>query len=131
MAEKKTAKKKKDGRAGRKMPKGTKGAPAGNQFWRMRSKHGRDKIFSSPEILWEAACEYFQWCDDNPWKKNEVCKTGLMAGLQVHSDTARPYTINGLCIFLDCSLETLLNYGRDENYNHKREPEENPENSCY
>jgi hypothetical protein len=42
------------------------GAPKGNQFWKLRSKHGRDTLFESPEKMWEAACEYFQWCDDNP-----------------------------------------------------------------
>ena len=42
-------------------------APKGNQFWMLRSKHGRDKLFATPEALWEAACEYFQWCDENPW----------------------------------------------------------------
>ena len=41
-------------------------APKGNEFWKLRSKHGRDKIFSDPNMLWEAACEYFQWCQDNP-----------------------------------------------------------------
>ena len=41
-------------------------APKGNQFWMLRSKHGRDKLFATPEALWEAACEYFQWCDENP-----------------------------------------------------------------
>lgn len=40
-------------------------APKGNQFWMLRSKHGRDKLFATPEALWEAACEYFQWCDEN------------------------------------------------------------------
>ena len=39
-------------------------APKGNQFWMLRSKHGRDKLFATPEALWEAACEYFQWCDE-------------------------------------------------------------------
>ena len=33
----------------------------------LRSKHGRDKLFATPELLWDAACEYFQWCDENPW----------------------------------------------------------------
>lgn len=42
-------------------------APKGNKFWMLRSKHGRDKLFATPELLWEAACEYFQWCDENPW----------------------------------------------------------------
>lgn len=36
------------------------GAPVGNQFWKLRSKHGRDAIFSTPDQLWEAACEYFE-----------------------------------------------------------------------
>ena len=38
----------------------------GNQFWRKRSKHGRDKIIKSPEQLAEAADEYFQECENNP-----------------------------------------------------------------
>jgi hypothetical protein len=40
--------------------------PVGNQFWNLRTKHGRDKIFATPDLMWEAACEYFQWCIDNP-----------------------------------------------------------------
>ena len=27
-------------------------APKGNQFWMLRSKHGRDKLFATPEALW-------------------------------------------------------------------------------
>lgn len=42
------------------------GAPKGNQYWKMRSKHGRDRIIDNPEILAEASDEYFQWCVDNP-----------------------------------------------------------------
>lgn len=41
-------------------------APAGNQFWRFRTKHGRDRIIQDADKLWEDACEYFQWCIDNP-----------------------------------------------------------------
>jgi hypothetical protein len=41
-------------------------APQGNEFWKQRSKHGRDKIFSSPEQLWSAACEYFEHVDNCP-----------------------------------------------------------------
>lgn len=28
---------------------------------------GEINSFPLPELLWEAACEYFQWCDENPW----------------------------------------------------------------
>ena len=42
------------------------GAPKGNQFWKQRSKHGRDRIIQDPQTLSDAADEYFQWCIDNP-----------------------------------------------------------------
>lgn len=75
-------------------------APEGNKFWQLRSKHGRDKLFSSPELLWEAACEYFEWCDQNPWtKKDWVGKDGM----EVTRDTQRPYTLTGLCLYLGCN----------------------------
>ena len=41
-------------------------APKGNSFWKQRTKHGRDKIFANADLMWEAACEYFQWVEDNP-----------------------------------------------------------------
>lgn len=73
-------------------------APVGNQFWKARSKHGKDKAFSTPKILWEAASEYFEWCDANPlmsyeWNGKEPIKCEL--------EKMRPYTLKGLCIFLD------------------------------
>jgi len=41
-------------------------APKGNQFWKLRGKHGRNKIITDPKALEENAYEYFQWCVDNP-----------------------------------------------------------------
>ena len=41
-------------------------APTGNQFWKARTKHGRNKLFADAETLWDACCEYFQWVEDNP-----------------------------------------------------------------
>lgn len=38
----------------------------GNQFWRLAPTIGRKRIFETPDILWEACCEYFKWCKDNP-----------------------------------------------------------------
>jgi hypothetical protein len=78
-------------------------APKKNQFWKLRSKHGRDKLFSSPELLWQEACKYFDWCDKNPWIKNDVVKGGEAAGTPLETPTARPYTLTGLCLFLRCN----------------------------
>ncbi len=77
-------------------------APIGNQFWKLRSKHGRDKLFKSPELLWEAACEYFTATDDRKWIKTEF--NGKDA-IECHVPTQTPYTISGLCLYLDCSRE--------------------------
>jgi len=93
-------------------------APKGNQFWMLRSKHGRDKLFATPEALWEAACEYFQWCDENPWttrkaiqrtmpvrrKKGKRTETvNEQQTQQEVSPTQRPYSLTGLCIYLGTS----------------------------
>lgn len=85
-------------------------APKGNQFWKLRSKHGRDKLFESPELLWQAACEYFQWCDENPWHKSEAIKSGDMAGTVMEVPTQRPYTLQGLCLYLDCNVKYFRDF---------------------
>lgn len=72
-------------------------APKGNEFWKLRSKHGRDKLFSSHDLLWKAACEYFAWCSVNPWIKIDY--KGKDAE-KVEIPTARPFTLYGLCLYL-------------------------------
>lgn len=91
-------------------------APEGNNFWTLRSKHGRDKEYETPEILWEEIARYFQWCDDNPWVKNEAVKSGDLAGQIISIPTARPYTIGGLCIYLGISQLTWKNYCKREDF---------------
>lgn len=97
-------------------------APTGNQFWKLRKKHGKDKKFNTAEVLWEAACEYFQWCDNNPFKKFEVVKGGALAGTLVKIPTARPYTLHGLCLYLGVNtkyfndLKDALKEKPDKNY---------------
>jgi hypothetical protein len=92
------------------------GAPKGNQFWKQRTKHGVDKLFSSPEVLYEEACKYFQWCDDNPWQKHEPVKAGPEFGNTVQAPIARPYTISGLCLFLKIDQATLYSYETSESH---------------
>ena len=90
-------------------------APKGNQFWKARSKHGRDKIFKTKEILWEAACEYFQWVQDNPlWEDRLVS----FKGESRHEPVARmrAMTHDGLCLFLDISLETWSKYRKTKDF---------------
>ncbi len=80
-------------------------APKENQFWKLRSRHGRDKIFASPELLWKTACEYFEWCDTHPLL--EVSIKGK-DNTEVAIPKLRPYTLRGLCLYIGCN-ESYIN----------------------
>lgn len=77
-------------------------APKGNKFWEARSKHGRNPIFGSPEQLWDACCEYFEWNEANPlWETKSYQYQGVPVQDQIPK--MRAMTIFGLCGFLDIS----------------------------
>lgn len=84
-------------------------APEGNQFWKLRSKHGRDKLFETPELLWEAACEYFEWCEANPLIEIDF-KTVDKVLEEIRLPKMRPFTIHGLCLYLDCGTSYFRNF---------------------
>lgn len=78
-------------------------APKNNAFWKNRSSHGREKLFTTSSLLKEAAEEYFAWCDKNPWYKKSAIKSGDKAGQLVDEPTARPYTITGFLLYVEAS----------------------------
>lgn len=87
----------------------------GNQFWKLRSKHGRDQLFASADLFREAAQQYFQWCDDNPFYESKpmVVSHGMNSGSSVEMveiPIKRPYTLHGLCIYLGCSTSYFRTY---------------------
>ncbi len=77
-------------------------APKGNQFWKLRNKHGRKKLFETPKLLWEAACEYFQWCEENPLKET---KAFAFQGVVTTEELPkmRAMTMSQLCFYLGCN----------------------------
>ena len=90
-------------------------APKHNQFFKNRSKHGRDLLFATPELLWEAACEYFNWCDAHPWYKVEAIKSGDMAGELMKVPTVRPYSLSGLAYYVGASESWWRNFKINKN----------------
>lgn len=77
----------------------------GNQFWKARAKHGRDRLFASAELLWEACCEYFEWVEANPLiEMRPFAYQGVV--IQEPVPKMRAMTIDGLCLFLDIEYET-------------------------
>jgi hypothetical protein len=77
-------------------------APIGNQFWKLRSKHGRNKLFETPQLLLEAAYEYFEWCHEHPWVKTET-NIGINKNYVKSIPTERPFTLSGLCLYCHAS----------------------------
>lgn len=91
------------------------GAPKGNRFWEVRSSHGRKPIFENPEDLWEAACEYFKWVEDNPLHEE---KAFHFQGRVIKEpiEKMRAMTIQGLCLFLDITRETYYAYKEKKDF---------------
>lgn len=90
--------------------------PQGNQLWQLRTKHGRDRIFETPEILWSAACEYFQWAVDNPLPEADY--RGKDATLVI-LNKLRAFSMHGLCIYLGINTKYFYQFqlnieGRDD-----------------
>jgi hypothetical protein len=90
-------------------------APKGNQFWKARSSHGRKPIFSSPDELWDACAEYFQWVEENPLMEDKLfCFQGNVTRDTVYK--MRAMTIDGLCLFLDIGTSTWDDYRNREDF---------------
>lgn len=85
-------------------------APKNNQFWKLRSKHGRDKIFSTPEAMLEAANEYFEHQSKQSWVKTDYKgKDNEM----VEIPTSSPFTLTGLCIYLGVNTKYFTEFEKD------------------
>lgn len=90
-------------------------APKGNQFWKARSSHGRKPIFASPDQLWTACEEYFQWVEEHPlWEAKAFSFQGDVTVAEIPK--MRAMTIGGLCLFLDIDESTWKEYGIREGF---------------
>jgi hypothetical protein len=84
-------------------------APQGNRFWEARTSHGPPARFTDPEVLWKACTEYFTWVEENPLWENKVAQ---FQGSPVDMPAAkmRAMTIGGLCLFLDITHKTWIEW---------------------
>lgn len=80
-------------------------------FWEVKTRVGRKKLFSSPEVLWEEAMKYFKWCVDNPLYSIDY--KGKDAE-EVWIPKMRAFTWQGLHMFL--GIETLRFYKKEPQY---------------
>jgi hypothetical protein len=90
-------------------------APAGNEFWKQRSSHGRKPIFASAEQLETACDEYFTWVEANPLYEAQAF--AYQGTVTVHElSKMRAMTLAGLCIFLDIDRATWADYAAREDF---------------
>lgn len=84
-------------------------APKGNKFWEKRTKHGRDKLFSDPAVLWEECVKYFEWVEKNPlWEAKPFAFQGKVTIKKVPK--MRAMTLAGLCVHLGIDRKTWASY---------------------
>lgn len=84
-----------------------RGFTKGNQWWRLRTKVGRKRLFATPEILREECYKYFEHTDARKWYKVDY-KGKDVERVEIPTDT--PYTLHGLCLFLNIDRQTWINY---------------------
>ncbi len=90
-------------------------APKGNQFWKQRSSHGRNPIFATPDDLWAACVEYFEWVEEHPL--HEAQAFAYQGTVKVeHMPKMRAMTLGALCLFLDISKRAWDEYAAREDF---------------
>lgn len=83
---------------------------------KMPSKGGRPRIFKSPESVWKAAVEYFEYQNQQVW--NKIDYKGTFAE-RVSIPTKAPFSIEGLCLFLGVHTKYWWDFKADIKKNDK------------
>jgi len=78
-----------------------------DDFWNVRAKAGRKKIFETPDELWNACVEYFEYNS-----KRSINKVDFRGGFakRVLIPTPSPMSIEGLCLFLGVNTKYLWDF---------------------
>ena len=92
-------------------------ATEGNDWWKQRSKHGRDKIIESPEVMLEGIYEYLESKGASFLEKPEAIKSGDMAGTQMNLKIKDYPTLAELAHFLGFkTIQSWYNYKQYEGF---------------
>ena len=84
----------------------------GNRLWEARSSAGPKPVFKTPEELWTACVEYFQWNADNPlYEAKAFAYEGAVT--VENMPKMRAMTIKALCLFLDIDEKSWRGWKAD------------------
>ncbi len=90
------------------------GAPKGNEYYLLRSKHGRDTEYT-PDSLLETANDYFNWCLDNPLLEQEIVKYRDHYE-KISVEKMRPFSIQGFCNYAEINRDTFYEYEKRDDF---------------
>ena len=85
------------------------------QLWEITKPFGRPPAFNNPAELWDAATKYFQWCIDNPLMEAKAFAFQGNSWIE-ELPKMRAMTIQGLCLHMNISQETLSNYEQRDDF---------------
>ena len=87
----------------------------GNKFWEARSSRGRKPIFETPESLWDACLEYFEWIRNNPLQTQKLFsfQGQVIEGIEYKMFAM---TLDTLLMFLDINILTWYDYAGKNAY---------------
>lgn len=89
-------------------------APKGNEYYLLRSKDGRDTIYT-PETLMNIANEYFNWCLDNPLKEQQLFH--YQGTITEHeANKMRAFSLEGFCNYAEIVINTFKNYEKEKDF---------------
>lgn len=69
----------------------------GNCLWKFVNPC-RPRIFPTPEAMWDKACEYFKYQQDNPWREQRVASNRGEPDI-IELDKPVPFTLEGFRLF--------------------------------
>lgn len=78
-------------------------APKGNDYWKIaveNGKIGKNKQYKPLELA-ERINKWIELTKNSVWKKEEFIKAGPQAGQKVFLETATPFLIQDLCLYLN------------------------------
>lgn len=82
-----------------------------------KARPGRQAIYQSADEILHAALEYFAWTDANPLLKRKTQFSAPVGKFFAADEPhVRPYTLNGLVIYMGIAHETWLNYKKNPEY---------------
>lgn len=87
------------------------------EHWEMVNSHLTKVVSSTPELLWQNACNYFKWCDSTPILVPKTIMSGKEAGKEVNAKYKRAYSVKALCLHCNVPEEYLKDIRDSKNNN--------------